>query len=131
MKKWKAIIGILLVFLLGVFAGVLGSYAIFSQRMEGMVRGEPGRAGEFIVRRLTRELHLDPAQSEQLRTIVKETHAELRELRKKIRPESEEIMARSQDRVRAILRPDQREKYEKIIEEHRKRREGEESSRQP
>jgi len=129
MKRWKAIVGILLVFLLGALAGVLATYAVYQQRMEGVARGEPGRTREFIVRRLTRDLSLDPPQSEQLRAIVRETHAELRELRKKIRPETEEIMARSQDRVRAILRPDQREKYEKIIAEHRKRREGEESSR--
>jgi Spy/CpxP family protein refolding chaperone len=129
MKKWKAIAGILLVFLLGALSGVLGTYAVYQQRMEGVMRDEPGRAREFIVRRLGRDLSLDPGQSEQLRAIVRETHAQLRELRKKIRPETEEIMARSQDRVRAILRPDQREKYEKIIAEHRKRREGEENSR--
>jgi Spy/CpxP family protein refolding chaperone len=129
MKRWKAIVGILLVFFLGALAGVLATYAVYPQRMEGVARGEPGRTREFIVRRLTRDLNLDQAQSEQLGAIVRETHAQLRELRKKIRPETEEIMARSQDRVRAILRPDQREKYEKIIAEHRKRREGEESSR--
>jgi Spy/CpxP family protein refolding chaperone len=129
MRKWKAIAGILLVFLLGSLSGVFATYAVYHQRMEGVMRGEPGRAREFIVHRLSRDLNLDPAQSEQLRTIVRETHAQLRELRKRIRPETEEIMARSQDRVRAVLRPDQREKYEKIITEHKRRRESEENSR--
>lgn len=125
MKKWKAIVGILLVFLLGALAGALVAHQTYQQRMEGIIKGESRTAREFIVRRLNRDLHLDAIQLEQLRVIVKETHVEMRDLRKKYRPQTEEILARSQDRVRAILRPDQLEKYEKIVSERKKKREDE------
>ncbi len=123
MKKWKAIASIILVFLLGAVAGALVTHRICQQRLDHVLRGEARATGELIVQRLNRELQLDPAQLEQLRAIVKETHAEIRIARRQIRPQIDEILARSQEKVRALLRPGQREKYEKIIAERKKRRE--------
>lgn len=124
MKKWKAIAGVVVVFLLGTVAGALVTHQIYQHRMESFMRGGP--RPEMIVQRLNHELHLDAAQLTQLRSIVQETSSEIREVRKQIRPRIREILERSQDKVRAILRPDQREKYEKIIAERKKRRESEE-----
>ncbi len=127
MKKWKAIISIIVVFLLGSLAGALVTHEIYQHRIESFFRGESKR--ELIVRRLGHELNLDTAQSAQLRVIVKETDAEIKNVRKQIRPQIEEILESSQNRVRAILRPDQLEKYEKIIAERKKRREKEENTK--
>ena len=131
MKKAKAVAGILLVFVLGAVAGTLGTHYIYSQRMEGIFRGEPKLSRDFIVRRLTRELDLDENQAAQLRTIVRETHGELREMRRTLRPQTEAILARSQERVRAILRPEQRLKYEKILEERKRRRSADDPVHEP
>lgn len=127
MKKWKAIISIIVVFLLGSLAGALITHEIYQHRIESFIMGEPKR--ELIVRRLSHELNLDTAQSAQLRVIVKETYAEIRNVRKQIRPQIEDILESSQNRVRAILRPDQLEKYEKIIAERKKKREKEETTK--
>ena len=129
MKKWKTIASIVLVFLLGALAGGLVTYEINLQKMERFVTGEPRSTREFIVHRLDRELHLDAAQREQLRAIVEETHLEMKAVRKQLRPQIEEILIRSQDKVRALLRPDQRQEYEQIIAERKKKRENEENSR--
>jgi hypothetical protein len=126
MKNWKAIVSITVVFLLGVMAGAIVEHTSCRQRMDKIIKGEPGAMREFIVQRLNKELNLDPGQLEQLRTIIKETHAEMKNLRRQIRPQTEEVLARSQDRVRSILRPDQLEKYERIIAERRKKRENRE-----
>ncbi|HWR58550.1 MAG TPA: periplasmic heavy metal sensor [Thermodesulfovibrionales bacterium] len=122
MKKWHAIVGVILVFLLGAVAGGLVTHTVGHKKMENGFRDEPKKMKEFIVGRLSRELHLDPEQREQLRSIVRETHIEIRNVRRQFRPQIEEVLARSQDRVRSILRPDQRERYEKIISEQKKRR---------
>ena len=127
MKKWKAIISIIVVFLLGSLAGALVTHEIYQHRIESFMRGEPKR--ELIVRRLSHELNLDAAQLSQLRVIVKETYAGIKNVRKQIRPQIEAILESSQSRVRAILRPDQLEKYEKIIAERKKRREREENTK--
>jgi hypothetical protein len=129
MKKWKAIASIMIVFVLGALAGTLVTNKVCQQRADNLIKGEPRSTREFIVRRLNLELHLDAAQQEQLRAIVQETHAEMKHLRMQFRPQTEEILARSQEKVRAILRPDQIEKYEKIVAERMKKRENEENSR--
>ncbi|MFA6054774.1 MAG: hypothetical protein WC769_05300 [Thermodesulfovibrionales bacterium] len=128
MKKWKTIVSIILVFLLGLLAGALITHEIYKHRIENIIRGDPKAMRELIVQRLNHKLHLDTAQLEQLRVIVNETHAEIKNVRKQIRPQIEEILESSQNRVRAILRPDQLEKYEKIIAERKKRRENKENS---
>jgi hypothetical protein len=128
MKKWKAIVSVILVFLLGSLAGALVTHKIYQHMIEGIIKGEAKPIRELIVQRLNHELHLDATQLEQLRIILKETHDEIRNVRKQFRPQIEEILARSQSRVRAILHPDQLEKYEKIIAERKKKRENEENS---
>ena len=122
MKKWRSITIIILIFLLGALAGSLVTYGVYQQKMEGIIRGEPSSMQESIVRRLNRELQLESSQVERLRIIVMETHDEIRKVRQQVRPQIEEILARSQNRVRAILSPVQLEKFEKIIAERNKRR---------
>lgn len=120
---------IIIVFVLGALAGTLVTHKIYQHMVEGIMKGEPRTMKEFIVRRLDRELHLDPHQLVQLRAIVEETHAEMRKVRKQFRPQIEEVLVRSQEKIRTLLRPDQLEKYEKIIAERKKKKENEETSR--
>lgn len=115
-------------FILGAAAGTLVTQKVYQQRMGNFFRNEPRMMREFIVMRLSRELHLDPAQIEQLRAIVRETHAQIRDVRRQFRPQIEEILEHSQDRIRAILRPDQRETYERIVAERKNRRMGRENN---
>lgn len=134
MNKWKAIWGVVVIFLLGAAAGALISYKFCQQKMENIAREEPGSMREFIVRRLSDDLHLDPAQTAQLRTIVQETHAEIRGVRRQYRPRIDEILAQSHAKIRAMLHPDQLEKFErfqKVMEERRKRRENREDGNHP
>lgn len=116
---------VIFVFLLGALAGVLVTHAIYRQKVENIIKDEPRTISEVIVQRLNRKLDLDPAQLEQMRAIVRETRAEIKNAQKQIKPQIEEILAGSQSRVRAILRPDQLQKYEKILAERKKKRQDE------
>ena len=129
MRKWKVIVSVLIVFLLGALAGALGTHKICQQKIENIMKDEPRTRSEFIVQRLNHKLHLDSSQLDQLRIIIKETHTEIKNVRKQIRPQMEEILARAQDRVRATLRPDQLENYEKIVAERKKKHDSEESNK--
>ena len=128
MKGWKSVISVILIFLLGGIAGALLMHRTDQQKIESIMHGESGTTREFIVTRLNRELSLDAAQLEQLQTIVRETHAEIRNVRKEYRPQIDEVIKRSQDKVRAILRPEQLETFNKLVAERQKRREGEENN---
>ena len=129
MKQWKTIISVILIFALGALSGAIVTYKVYRQKMENIIRDEPKAMRELMVQRLNNKLHLDALQLEQVRAIAKETHAEMKSVRKKIRPEIEEVLSRSQAKIRAILRPDQLEKYDQILAERRKRHENEKNGR--
>ena len=127
MKNFKAIAGILLVFLLGAAGGALVTHMIHETRLEHFISGGHRMREDIIVQRLTRKLDLDSSQQEQVRAIMHETHDGIRQVRSRFHPQIEALLTAGQDRIKAVLRPDQREKFDKIIAERKqhKSREGE------
>ena len=123
MKRWKSIVGVLLVFLLGALAGAAVEHRVGRQSVEAVLSGRGGATVDLIVRRLSRSLDLDPAQRDQVRTIVTETRRDIVGIRKPVQAQVEAAIERSRARVRAILRPDQQEKFDRIQAERRMRRE--------
>ncbi len=122
MKRWKSILGVLLVFLLGALAGATVEHRFDRYRVEAVLSGRGGATVNLIVRRLSRSLDLDPAQRDQVRAIVTGTHRDIEEIRKPVQSQVEATIERSRARVRLILRPDQQEKFDRIQAERRKRR---------
>ena len=116
MKNWKAIVGAMLVFLLGMAAGVLGTVGMV--RHQWMHRG-PRVMADFVVRRLSWKLRLDRAQRSQLRVIVNQGWEEMKAVHEQVRPQVEGILSNSEVKVRLILRPDQQEKFDKLIAERK------------
>lgn len=123
MKRWKSILGVLLVFLLGALAGAAVVHRVGHQSVEAVLSGRGGATADLVVRRLSRSLDLDPTQRDQVRAIVTETRREIVEIRKPVQSQVEAAFERSRVRVRTILRPDQQEKFDRIQAERRKRRE--------
>lgn len=123
MKRWKSILGVLLVFLLGALAGAAVEHRVDRYCVEGVLSGRGGATADLIVRRLSRSLDLDAAQRDQVRAIVTETRRDIVLIRKPVQGQVEAAIERSRARVRAILRPDQQEKFDRIQAERRKRRE--------
>jgi len=120
MKNYKAIAGVVLVFTLGVFCGAVVMHMVQHSRMG--VGGSSEAREEQLVNRLTRQLDLDSRQLEQIRPIVHETHASILKIRQQSRPLVEGVLDESQRRISAVLRQDQREKFDKIIAERKARR---------
>ena len=123
MKRWKSILGVLLVFLLGALAGAAIVHRVGRQSVEAVLSGRGGATVDLVVRRLSRSLDLDPVQQDQVRAIATETRRDIVEIRKPVQGQVEAAFERSRVRVRAILRPEQQEKYDRIQAERRKRRE--------
>jgi Spy/CpxP family protein refolding chaperone len=122
MKNCKAIAGILLVFILGAAGGSLVTYMIDKARFEHFVSGGHRMREGVIVERLTKKLDLDGSQQEQVRGIMHETHEGIRQVRSRIHPQIEALLAAGQDRIKAVLRPDQREKFDRLIAEWKQRK---------
>ena len=62
---------------------------------------------------------LDERFGEQLRVIVAQGHEDMKVIRKQIQPQVEDLLTRSEVKVRVILRPDQQEKFDKLIAERK------------
>ena len=119
MKNWKAVLGVIAVFVLGGLAGSFTTIAVVRHRL---ISGRgPQMFDDFIVRRLSWELRLDHDQRVQLRAIVAEGHKEMHAIRVQVHPQVEEILSRSENKLRAVLRPDQQEKLDKLIAERKAR----------
>jgi hypothetical protein len=124
MKNYKAVIGILLVFMLGAASGAIVTQMFNRERQDAMLHGNPAAREEAIVRRLARKLALDQQQQEQVRRIVHENHVAMQEVRRKSHPQIEAILEQGQKEISALLRADQQAVFQKIIaerKEHRRR----------
>jgi hypothetical protein len=117
MKNGKTIAGIILVFLLGGGSGALTMHMVAKQKMEAFIHNGQQSRVEIVTQRLTKKLDLDERQRLEVQRVVRETHAEIRAARRQIRPQVEIILARSHDRINALLTPDQQKKYARIIGE--------------
>lgn len=113
--KRKAILWVLGVFVLGMLCGGLAIHLVEDRAFGLSPRSGPrGGPGE-VVKQLTTELSLDTAQQEQLTTILEETRTRYVKLYEPIRPEHERIRQEGRDRIRAILKPEQVDKYNEFL----------------
>jgi hypothetical protein len=122
-KRGEAAVLVLVVFLLGALLGGVGNH-VWGERVWGKQISSTQLTRNQIVDALTRDLQLTPDQQKQLGSIVDDTRAQWRTLYTTIEPQHEQIREQARDRMRAILTPDQKPKFEEFmhhIDEQRKK----------
>lgn len=117
--RWKALVVLLVVFLLGMGGGVAVDRVVLSPF--GAV-GHARRSPERLLHRLTRNLSLSEAQQTDVRRILKATRAELDTLRRNMRQEVHAVLASAERRITEVLKPDQRDAFRTLMAEHRAHR---------
>ncbi len=125
MKSAKPVLCILLFFLLGAACGGLVTHMIYKGCFGPMVRGDHKEREEIILQRLSKRLDLDDRQREQVRGIIKETHAEMDAIRKQYQPQMMTVLENGRVKVTKILRPEQQAKFEQFLAERKAKREKE------
>ncbi len=121
-KSIKPILGLILVFVLGVASGSLTTYMVGGGHFGHSSGGGSRMKEEILLQRLTKRLDLDAQQQEQIKPILHETRGKIRQAHQKIRPEIEAVVNDSEARISALLRPNQQEIFKKMVEEHKARR---------
>jgi len=106
----EAAVLVVVVFLLGVVLGGLGTY-LWGQRVWGMRIGPPTHA-----QILMRELELTSDQQKQLTAITEDTQAKLRALYLPLAAQREQIREQSRERIRAILTREQQPRFEQFLQ---------------
>lgn len=119
----EAVVLVVVVLLLGIILGGLGTH-LWGRRVWGERGRRHGR--DEMIQQLSRELQLTPEQQAQLSGIIDDTRAKWRALYQPLEPQHEAIRQQGRDRIRAILTPEQRQKFEEFVrrlDEERKKQE--------
>jgi Spy/CpxP family protein refolding chaperone len=121
MNRWKTWLGIISVFVIGAVIGGLVTSILIRQHVIRVTRFGPPRFEEVVLDRMARDLDLTEEQRAEIRRITREFDPRFREImtgsRENVRRLQEELEAR----IKAILNPEQIERFEENIERMRNR----------
>lgn len=107
----RVVLLVTLIFVLGVSIGSLATYYWAEKHFPPMPYGRGA-----LVKELTKDLDLTAAQQDQLRIVLDDTGAKMRALNQQVViPQQDAIIHEGRDRIRAILTPEQRPKYEEFV----------------
>ncbi|MBV9924240.1 MAG: hypothetical protein JOZ96_04300 [Acidobacteria bacterium] len=123
LKLWLAVAA---VFALGCATGALldSAYRLRAGAARNESRGR--RDPERIFEKMRQDLSLDERQSAEVRKILDETRNEYRTLRSEARPRFDAIRQSARTRIRALLTPEQQQRFDARVAEMDARREAEE-----
>lgn len=112
---------LLAVFLLGVIAGGAGFRAYMLRDMRARFAGPPHKVRAHLrMEALQRQLDLSSAQVEKLEAIFQEVDGELEKLTAPCHADVEALRKRTDARIEALLDDDQKARFGKLREQHRR-----------
>lgn len=111
MNRWKFRTGIVLVFVLGIVIGGLGTGWWFAHGYD-VFRGPRDRVEAHIMKRLSRDLDLTDAQQAEIRPLVHDIAGQLQAIRDRIAPDILHSIDAGMARIRPKLTPKQYERLE-------------------
>jgi len=111
----RAIFYLILVFVLGVALGALGTHLANKWNLLRLDRRSYERVRHSRVEWLSRELSLTPEQQRQLETILDETGKQYRQVGQRMREDYEQVRQQGRERIRAILTEEQRAKFDNLL----------------
>ncbi len=124
LKIWMVLLA---VFVLGCVTGVALTGLYRSRANSGTESHE--RAMHERFERMRTELNLTDQQTTAVRAILDETRNEYRALRKELRPRFEEPRTKARSRIRALLTPEQQQKFDAMMVQQDAQRDEEQKTR--
>ena len=124
MNIWKLISGVVLVCIIGMLIGSIGTHIYFKHRYPPRSL-EPKAKAAFLVNKLSRELNLTEEQRNATEKIVEQMSESLQQHFLKSRSEVRAIVNEGFSRVKTGLNDDQKKKLDVMrekFEKHRKER---------
>lgn len=121
LKIWLVIVG---VFILGGVTGALLD-GVYRLRASGNDRPGMHRRGgkdENVFERMKSDLNLNDQQSTEIRAILEQARNEYRALRSEVRPRYDAVRQNARAKIRALLTPEQQQKFDAKVAEHDARR---------
>lgn len=123
LKLWLAVAA---VFALGCVTGALLDSAYRLRAGAARTEGRGKRGHEEVFERMRRDLELTEQQAAEVRRILDETRNDYRALRAEARPRFDRIRQSARTRIRALLTPQQQQRFDAKVAEMDARRDAEE-----
>jgi Spy/CpxP family protein refolding chaperone len=125
--RGEAAILVIVVFLLGALLGGVGNH-VWGERVWGKQISVAHPSRDQLVSSLTQELQLNADQQQQLGAIIDETRSQIHAIYTPVDVQRESLRQNGRARIRAILTPEQKPKFEAFmhhLDEERKKSEQE------
>jgi hypothetical protein len=120
-KTWKAILGVILVFILGWLTGALCGSLYVRHRILDLVHRGPEAMAEVLEQRMTRNLDLDANQKSQIHGFVLENLQQRKELQAQVQPQVQIANRQTLREINSVLSPDQQQRLHQNLVEFRQR----------
>jgi Spy/CpxP family protein refolding chaperone len=114
MIRVKLWIGLILVFILGAFAGSVGTGLYYKNRTERLTRYGHAARSHLLLKRLSRELSLTEAQKKEIGIIVDQFQTKLSQIKRSVRPDIRKLRDESFSAIRESLTDDQKNKFDDL-----------------
>jgi hypothetical protein len=108
---WKAVIGVILIFILGWFGGALTTLAIAKHAAVALTQRNPEALATTLERLTTRDLGLSADQKEQLHALFLQNLRERIDLQKQIQPQVKALNRQTMQQIDALLTADQQQRF--------------------
>src|SRR6266850_1345444 len=118
LKVWLVLV---VVFVLGSITGAALT-GLYRSRASG---DRPERSSHDRFQKMQRDLSLTEDQTKSVSAILDETRNEYRALRAELRPRFEEPRQKARTKIRALLTPEQQQKFDAMVAQQDAQREGE------
>ncbi len=120
-SHWKAILGVLLIFVLGFTSGLVCSSIYAHRKLETFLQQPAVVAEAALEKRLTRKLDLDDKQQQQVHAFFEKNLEQRRALNQQVQPQVRMVNLQTFQEINAVLRPEQQERFRQNIEQFRNR----------
>jgi Spy/CpxP family protein refolding chaperone len=121
----KAFMLVFVLFILGIALGSVGTYLVTLKVQAAKPQPTLAHNPAHTMAMYTRDLNLNADQQSQIQAILNDTRAQYAQLHEKLDPEYEQVRHQGRERIRQILTPEQRPKFEELLrqmdEDRRKR----------
>jgi Spy/CpxP family protein refolding chaperone len=125
--RLKILLAVVAVFALGC---VTGASLDSAYRLQASGRGASAQqAKEDFFEAMQRNLNLNNQQATEIRSIVDETRGEYRQLRAEVRPRYDALRQKARVRIRALLTPEQQQKFDTMTAQRDAQRDEEEKNK--
>jgi hypothetical protein len=110
-QTWKAVVGIVLIFILGWFGGALTTLIIARHKALLTLQHKPQDITMTVERQTTRNLGLNDQQQTQIRTLMEKNVEQRIDLQKQLQPQVRTINQQTLQEINALLTPDQQQRF--------------------